>query len=334
VGVTTTEFDQFAATLEAETRSLTKPTTETAQLARIGAEDQKVKDATTAQVAAVNAFNAARDAARGQLGRAQSLLGQAKAIPVLKIQANDAAIALLAAQVGQATTTAQFQDLAAQLRSQADQLSIMLTTRQTAYALRDVAQARLQKAVAAGLDLSAETVQLAAASTALDAAGDQTGLSAAKDQVQAAKNAIDVKYNLATYGPGKVIVVSLQRQEMEVMQDGVIVLDTLVTTGRPALPTPAGNWTVMSKQSPYEMISPWPKGSPYYYNPSWVTWVMLFHEGGYFIHDAPWRTHYGPGSDSEFGGTHGCINVPHNQMSWLWNWTPVGTRVDVIAGDF
>jgi len=334
VSVASDEYTQFVSRLQAETAALATPSRERDLLAQVNAEDQKVKDATSAQVAAINALTAAKSSANRQLQRAQSLLAQAKSTAALKVDAYDSAISALATQVAQATATSQFLDLSAQLRAQADQLQALLNVRQSAYNLRDLARRRLARASSAGIDVTAETAQLAAASAALDAASDMPSLSAAHDQVQAAKNAIDVKYNLAVYGPGKVIVVSIQDQEMEVMQDGVVVLDTLVTTGRPALPTPPGQWTVTAKYTPYEMISPWPKGSPYYYNPSWVEWAMLFHSGGYFIHDAPWRTHYGPGSDSEFGGTHGCINVPHNQMSWLWGWTPVGTRVDVISGDF
>jgi len=55
---------------------------------------------------------------------------------------------------------------------------------------------------------------------------------------------------------------------------------------------------------------------------------MLFRSGGYFIHDAPWRSWYGPGSN--YGdGTHGCVNVPYSQMSFLWGWTTIGTTVVV-----
>ena len=37
-------------------------------------------------------------------------------------------------------------------------------------------------------------------------------------------------------------------------------METDITTGRPALPTPPGRYHVMAKYSPYEMISPWPPG--------------------------------------------------------------------------
>jgi lipoprotein-anchoring transpeptidase ErfK/SrfK len=129
-------------------------------------------------------------------------------------------------------------------------------------------------------------------------------------------------------GAGKLIVISLSRQVLTAYQDGTAVLSTYITTGRPALPTPPGVYHIFRRYSPYLMISPWGYGSPFWYPPSWTNWAMEFAGGGYFIHDAPWRSWYGPGSNT-YNGTHGCVNVPYSQMSFLWNWTPMGTTVVV-----
>src|SRR2546426_749884 len=66
-----------------------------------------------------------------------------------------------------------------------------------------------------------------------------------------------------------------------------------------------------------------------------VRMVMWFN-GGAGIHDAYWRSRYGPGTQfphydptGEDNGTHGCVNVPYSNMVWLWNWTPTGTPVIV-----
>jgi len=84
--------------------------------------------------------------------------------------------------------------------------------------------------------------------------------------------------------------------------------------------------------------SPWPKGSPLYYPPSPTNYAMLYNaNGGYFIHDSPWRSNYGPGSNSvagtpggNFTGTHGCTNVPLSAMTEFYSWTDVGTLVQVV----
>jgi lipoprotein-anchoring transpeptidase ErfK/SrfK len=135
---------------------------------------------------------------------------------------------------------------------------------------------------------------------------------------------------------GKHIVISLSRQTLYAYDGKTLVLQTYVTTGNPSLPTPAGDYSILNKQAPFEFISPWPYGSPYWYPPSWSNMAMLFRSGGYYIHDAPWRSAFGPGTNgpgqpgTNYGGTHGCVNVPEGAMSELWNWTPIGTAVFVV----
>jgi hypothetical protein len=137
-------------------------------------------------------------------------------------------------------------------------------------------------------------------------------------------------------GDGKQIFVSLSRQTLYAYDGTRLVQQTFVTTGNPNLPTPAGSYTIIAKYSPWEFISPWPPGSPYWYPPSWSQYAMLFRAGGYFLHDAPWRSVFGPGSNgpgqpgSNYGGTHGCVNIPPGPMVFLWNWSPVGTKVFVV----
>ena len=127
---------------------------------------------------------------------------------------------------------------------------------------------------------------------------------------------------------GKVIVVSIAQQQLTALQDGTIVLTTKVATGRPALPTPTGTFHIMSKSAPYKFVSPWPRGDQYWYPTEWVSYAMLFADDGYFLHDAPWRTVYGPGANVK-NGTHGCINVPTGAMASLYRWATAGTTVIV-----
>ncbi|HEX4578700.1 MAG TPA: L,D-transpeptidase, partial [Candidatus Dormibacteraeota bacterium] len=85
---------------------------------------------------------------------------------------------------------------------------------------------------------------------------------------------------------------------------------------------------------PFQFISPWPKSSPFYYYPSWVSWVMEFAGGWYFIHDAPWESSgaYGPGSeDNPSAASHGCVHVPTPVMAWAYPWTPNGTPVVITS---
>lgn len=135
--------------------------------------------------------------------------------------------------------------------------------------------------------------------------------------------------------PDKMITISLDEQVLRAFEHGKQVFWTYVTTGRPGLETDKGSFKVYWKVTPWTMHSPWPKGSPYWYPDSKVQMVMWFN-GGDGIHDAYWRSRYGPGTNvphydptGEDNGTHGCVNVPYHNMVWLWNWTPTGTPVIV-----
>lgn len=135
----------------------------------------------------------------------------------------------------------------------------------------------------------------------------------------------------------KRIVVSLSQQRLFAYDGPTPFLSTLVTTGNKELPTPTGLFHVMFAKSPFTFHSPWPKGSKYYYEPDMVQYALYFKDAGYFIHDAPWRTAYGPGTNEITGapgqnytGTHGCVNVPQDVMKTLYAWATPGTPVQII----
>jgi lipoprotein-anchoring transpeptidase ErfK/SrfK len=130
--------------------------------------------------------------------------------------------------------------------------------------------------------------------------------------------------------PLRAVVVRLGSQTLTAYLNGKPILKTPVTTGRPALPTPIGSFHVQFRASPYVFHSPWPPGSAYYYPPTPVTWAMEFYEGD-FLHDDPAEPAGDFGSDSQNGyfASHGCVHVPHDVMSWLYNWLPVGAPVIV-----
>src|SRR5438309_1553627 len=135
--------------------------------------------------------------------------------------------------------------------------------------------------------------------------------------------------------PEKALTISLNEQVIRAYEHGQQVFWSYVTTGRPGLETDPGSFKVYWKVSPWTMHSPWPKGSPFWYPDSKVKFVMWFN-GGDGIHDASWRSRYGPGTNGphydatgEDTATPGCVNVRYTSMGWLWNWTPTGTPVIV-----
>ncbi|MGH2368557.1 MAG: L,D-transpeptidase, partial [Chloroflexota bacterium] len=142
----------------------------------------------------------------------------------------------------------------------------------------------------------------------------------------------------AAPGRGKQIVVSLSRQWWYAYQDGNVVFNGPVTTGQPELRTPRGRFTVLSRQSPFTFVSPWPRGHRFWYAPSPCTYALRITGNGVYLHDAPWRPFYGPGTNVPHydpdgvwrTGSHGCINLPYGAAAWLWSFAPVGTPVQVV----
>lgn len=142
-----------------------------------------------------------------------------------------------------------------------------------------------------------------------------------------------------TYAPppylGQVVVVSISKQQLWAYQNGQLEMTSLVTTGMPQLPTPIGTFHIMMKESNVWFYSPWPPGSPYYYTPEHIDYAMLFLGGGFYLHNAPWRETFGPGTNvphtepdgSQATGSHGCVNMPTGAAAQLYGWIGIGATV-------
>ncbi|HEY4386352.1 MAG TPA: L,D-transpeptidase family protein [Ktedonobacteraceae bacterium] len=154
------------------------------------------------------------------------------------------------------------------------------------------------------------------------------------DQVHKTDTELLQHYNLMK---GQVIVVSTIEQSLRLYQDGKLVKGFLVTAGRPELPTVPGLWRPLWRETNITFHSPYPPGSPYYYEPTKINYAILYHEGGYYLHDSWWRNDYGPGTQyyhvdssgnvSADYGTHGCVNIREDQAAWLYNQTSYDTSI-------
>jgi lipoprotein-anchoring transpeptidase ErfK/SrfK len=136
----------------------------------------------------------------------------------------------------------------------------------------------------------------------------------------------------------QVLVVSLAEQAMRVYQDGKLVNSYHVTTGRQELPSLPGVWSVLDRRSPVIFSAAEPKGSPYWFPDTPISYAILYHYGGYFVHDAPWRANFGPGTQFphqdasgttayNFDGSHGCINLQESDAGWVYNHTGWDTSI-------
>lgn len=137
----------------------------------------------------------------------------------------------------------------------------------------------------------------------------------------------------------KVVVVSLNEEAMRIYEKGALVKAFHVTTGRPEKPSLPGFWTIESKQSPTVFKSDEPPGSAYWYPDTPIQYAMLYHSGGYFLHDSWWRADYGPntqfphydssGDSFSFDGSHGCVNIASDNAAWVYNFVDLNTPVIV-----
>lgn len=125
---------------------------------------------------------------------------------------------------------------------------------------------------------------------------------------------------------GKIIVVNLALQRLYAYENGATLFPTAVpiTTGKNGFETVLGEFAIYLKEVQHRMTSPFPG---IYYDDVVNYWMPFYL--GYGLHDAPWRSVYGT-QDYGAVGSHGCVNMPLNEASILYNWAEVGTRVFVL----
>ncbi len=127
-----------------------------------------------------------------------------------------------------------------------------------------------------------------------------------------------------------VLLVSSIEQTMRVYQQGKLIRSFYVTTGRPERPSLPGHWSVLDRRSPTIFESGDPPSSPYWFPETPINYAILYHYGGFFVHDAPWRGSFGSGTQFphkdangntpyNFDGSHGCINLAETDAAWVYH---------------
>jgi LysM repeat protein len=119
----------------------------------------------------------------------------------------------------------------------------------------------------------------------------------------------------ATVTSGKQIIISLSRSRIYAYEDGHLVRNVLVSTGRAATPTVRGDFSVIRKVRAQRMVGPG-------YNLPNVEWVMYFY-ANYAIHGTYWHNNFGTPM------SYGCVNLPNHEAEWFYNWAEHGTPVRV-----
>jgi lipoprotein-anchoring transpeptidase ErfK/SrfK len=326
---------------------------------RAANQETQIKDQLQARMQKLVAQT--RDSAQSAVNQLSTSLQRAKQIGVDNQLLIDYAGLPSKAQieVDVATTVSAYRAVSAELKAPVSRLSLLVADQETTNKLvsQYAAQAAAQDHGDAGLARAGANASLAQVQAAMQTARifqmdvsvvdtHVQKLAAQLSQVTSTADLEQVNGGLMVQNkvlqdamtqtlPDKALTISLSEQMIRAYEHGKQVFSSYVTTGRPGLETDPGSFKVYWKVTPWTMHSPWPKGSAYWYPDSKVQMVMWFN-GGDGIHDASWRSRYGPGTNGphydptgEDTGTHGCVNVPYSNMVWLWNWTPTGTPVIV-----
>ena len=130
-------------------------------------------------------------------------------------------------------------------------------------------------------------------------------------------------------GSSVVGVASISNHTFTVSIDGQVAREMPASMGKPAHPTPVGQFTALEKQRSVVMDSRTigiPLSDPEGYkltvaNAVRVTW------GGVYVHSAPWSV----GSQGYANVSHGCINLSPDNAAWYFNQVSVGDPIIVNA---
>lgn len=118
----------------------------------------------------------------------------------------------------------------------------------------------------------------------------------------------------------KRIKINIEKQELGYFLGGVRLGIFSVSTGKASMPTPKGEFYIGGK-SPRAWSS---------YG-LWMPWWMSIKNCRFGIHELPeWPNGYKEGRD-HLGQpvSHGCIRLGVGPAKLLYDWTPVGTKVDI-----
>lgn len=116
--------------------------------------------------------------------------------------------------------------------------------------------------------------------------------------------------------------VDLTNQIVTYFENGIAKLQSPCVTGNTKLKrgTPTGEYKIMTH-----------KNGKYLKGPTWNCWVdywMQFTPDAIGLHDASWRSSFG-GEIYKNNGSHGCVNLPHDAASKLFELVGIGTTVVV-----
>lgn len=120
----------------------------------------------------------------------------------------------------------------------------------------------------------------------------------------------------------KTIKIHLSKQRMEKVIAGVPVASFPVSTGKPGMRTPVGEFKILDKHP-----RAWSRSAKL-----WMPYWMHFSGRGHGIHELPeW-----PGGKKEgqnhlgLAVSHGCVRLGVGPAKEMYDWAPIGTAVSIV----
>lgn len=121
----------------------------------------------------------------------------------------------------------------------------------------------------------------------------------------------------------KSILVDKSQQRLTSYEYGIPVHTFPVSTAKKGFYTPVGKTAVRAKLLYHDYKWIWGIGNPNNYNVPHVKWNLQIYDHIY-IHWAYWHNNFGHPM------SHGCINMNAENSEWIYNWTDVGTPVNIV----
>jgi hypothetical protein len=118
----------------------------------------------------------------------------------------------------------------------------------------------------------------------------------------------------------KWVLINITLQYLWAYQGDQVLWQGFISTGTAKFATPPGSYNVLSKLPSQTMEGV--LGGEYYNVPD-VPDVMYFTDRGHALHGTYWHNNFGTPM------SHGCVNLPMDVADWMYQWAPVGMRVEI-----
>lgn len=116
----------------------------------------------------------------------------------------------------------------------------------------------------------------------------------------------------------KWLEVELATQTLTTWSDSTRARSLVISSGKPGFATPTGTFAITQK-IPVRRLRGNILGEQW--DIPGVPWIMIFRDGGFYIHSAYWHDDFGQPV------SHGCVTLTPDDAEWLYEWTPLGTPI-------